>query len=213
MHSYVLDPELLLAFASNPRVTLVDADASACSQNSPPASIRKATKSGAIACTRCLRYCSRGLRDRSRKLLRGTSRERGSRHHSRIVSVRYAAGTPALTRPAAAVEWLVEQFKPTARLVLPGSLAAYQEGVHQAVSLPLEDLVRIFTGKPPAPRITRKTDPSNAALSPFNGEVASSSIASEPLPAMAGVQHNGGFACPRNVVAPGDQAPDHPDRA
>ena len=71
--------------------------------------------------------------------------------------------------------------------MLPGSLAAYQEGVHQAVSLPLEDLVRILTGKPAAPRMTRKTDPSNAALPPFTGAVESTSIPSEPLPAITGV--------------------------
>ena len=93
-----------------------------------------------------------------------------------------------MTRPATAVEWLSGQFKAAARLVLPGSLAAYEEGVHQAVSLPLEDLVRIFTGKPAAPRMTRKTDPSNAALSPFTGAIESTCIPSESLPAIAGAQ-------------------------
>ena len=189
MHSYVLDPELLLAFANNPRVV-----ASGRRRLRPARRIHHPRASGrqrSPAPSPAFAVC-----DFARATFEHRSREVSPRHKpQKKFSLPFANwqrsvttdGTPALTRTAAAVEWLIEQFKPTARLVLPGSLAAYQEDVHQAVSLPLEDLVRILTGKPAAPRMTRKTDPSNAALSPFTRAVESISIPSEPLPAITGV--------------------------
>jgi site-specific recombinase XerD len=189
MHSYVLDPELLLAFANNPQVTLVDADAFGLlaeftvRENLEGSEVRRHRLHplSAILLARLARLNgARFSGGQAAKEILATMRE--------LAASVNAPGTPPLTRLGAAVEWLVEQFKPTARLVLPGSLAAYQEGVHQAVSLPLEDLVRILTGKPAAPRVTRKSDTSNAALSPFTAEIASTSVIAEPLPAKTDIQ-------------------------
>jgi hypothetical protein len=184
----VLDPELLLTFANNPRVTLVDADAFGLlaeftTREHPEGSEVRRHRMHSLTAILLARLSS---------IDRGSfSAAQAAKEVLTAISELAASvatdGTPALARPAVAIDWLIEQFKPTARLALPGSLAAYQEGVHQAVSLPLEDLVRILTGKPAAPRITRKTDPSSAALSPFTRAVESTSIPSGPLPAIRGV--------------------------
>lgn len=47
-----------------------------------------------------------------------------------------------------ALDWLIERTRPLARLALPATLATFQDGMHQSVSLPREALVRILTGRP-----------------------------------------------------------------
>ena len=181
MHSYVLDSELLLAFAKNPQVGLVDAKGFGLLAEF---TLREYAEGNEVRRHR-LHPVSALLLARLAKLdTTGFSAGEAAKEVLAVVrelSASVAAsGGLTFIRAAPAVEWLIEQFNPMARLALPGSLTAYQEGVHQAVSLPLEDLVRILSGKPAAPRVTRKADTGNAPDRAPTVEDGSASVPAGP---------------------------------
>ena len=189
IYSYVLDPELLASLVANPRVRLVHAEsfgllAEFTAREHPEGKEVRRHRLHPLSAILFARLARLGGKSfsaaQATKEVLAIARELSA-------SILAPRGL-SFARPTGALEWLVDQFKPAARLALPATLAAYQEGVHQAVSLPLGDLVRVLTGKPPGPRLLREIDPPDAHIPLPSSEHGSAPVRPElpRLPTITG---------------------------